>query len=382
MPLTQAEYDAIRVPLDAALAPAPPVIVQPPPVISPPGVQPISGAQLDLGACGESVLAGAIPPWEALTKRKAKRFLCSMSNRDLLDMMDEGQVVGTKFAAFNSKGSDPKNMIVRVFLNTNEWTVNGVLIHTLAETAAGRLDPAYKQQALDLVRLNFADATISLGHEANGGWYAHAAASDPAGYKAAFKRAAAIFRATPGSNFKILHCPANLRQQVAASLIEPDAADFDVYSVDVYNDNYANKGAPRDQQWLNVIYGGVEGLKYHEDRAVALGKPMIIPECATGYKFKVSGASTGTTQTGWPILPNPRTTDDGGGDDVWFWRGLLGRAKARPDLYLSVIPWQRGAIIDKLGLPRFNFDGWLGGPPEGGAMRLPLATAEFLAQIA
>jgi hypothetical protein len=139
----------------------------------------------------------------------------------------------------------------------------------------GAHDADFRSLARQLVDHGIATrAILRLGWEFNGDWFAWSATRDPAGYKAAFRRAVRVMRETaPG--LKIDWC-ANRGSSGGMRWTDAYPGDdvVDIISMDVY-DHY-NSG------WDDLVRGDA-GLQALQKFARAHGKPEAYPEwgCST-----------------------------------------------------------------------------------------------------
>jgi hypothetical protein len=171
-------------------------------------------------------------------------------------------------------------------------TVKGT---TLAEVASGKFDDNFKAVAASFVRTGYKDVTIRLGWEFNGGWYPWAAKADPQSFVAAWRHIVEVFRATPGTNFRFVWCPAQGVVQINPDKVYPGDDVVDVIATDLYNQTWTPTITTPEQRW-NELVNQPYGLKWLKGFAAAHNKPLAYPEWGTGT----------------------RPDGHGGGDDPYF----------------------------------------------------------------
>ena len=197
-------------------------------------------------------------------------------------------ISGLSWAAncWRSHGHPPLTM-------TLPLTTKGI---ALSSVAAGALDDEFKRAGESLVKNDYGDAIIRLGHEMNGGWYpwGNLADRDPGkrlrneeDFKSAFIRAVRILRSVPGSHFLIDWCPAGGEQQVAPALVYPGDQFVDIIGSDVYATAWGINH-PTAAQILPTLNKGW-GLDTVAAFSLKHGKPMSFPEMGVGDR--PSGAS-------------------------------------------------------------------------------------------
>lgn len=154
---------------------------------------------------------------------------------------------------------------------------------TLAEGAAGAYDAIFISTARALVQNGLADAVIRIGWEFNGDWMPWAAAHDPEGYKAYFRRIVGIMRETPGQKFRFEWCPNHGRKAMDPTDAYPGDDVVDIIGMDVYAETWGVDGSgpeERFQYYLDQPFG----LKWHRDFALARGKAISYPEWGVGTR--------------------------------------------------------------------------------------------------
>lgn len=154
---------------------------------------------------------------------------------------------------------------------------------TLAAAASGAYDAQFRQLAATIVAAGHGNAYLRIGWEFNGDWYAWAAASDPTSFKAAFRRVAGVMKGVPGASFQIVWNPSAGGGTVPADTYWPGDDTVDVVGLDVYNQSWRTPDKDPAIRWqgqLTQIYG----LNWLAQFSAAHGKPIIIPEWATGTR--------------------------------------------------------------------------------------------------
>ncbi len=209
---------------------------------------------------------------------------------------------------------------------------------TLQQGAAGNFDDKFRALAKLLASNGYGNATIRLGWEFNGGWYAWAAKKDPANWILYWQRIVTVMRSEPGTSFRFDWCSAQGLQQIAASDVYPGDAYVDVIGRDNYNQTWdASIVTPQDR-WNNIV-SEPYGLTWLQAFAAQHGKPISIPEWGTGT----------------------RPDGHGGGDDSYFVQQMAAWIKKNNVLYHNY--WDYSA-------PDYDAKLSLGSQPAAGAAYL------------
>lgn len=147
---------------------------------------------------------------------------------------------------------------------------------TLAQGAAGSYDHHFAQLAENLVAYGYGDATIRLGWEMNGNWFAWAGSTDPAAYIAYWQRIVDAMRAIDGSSFRFDWNPI-AGGDYPADALYPGDAWVDIVGLDVYDTGWWVGWEDPVNRWAELVYKPY-GLAWHRDFAAAHGKPISFPE--------------------------------------------------------------------------------------------------------
>jgi Glycosyl hydrolase family 26 len=153
---------------------------------------------------------------------------------------------------------------------------------TLAEEGTGAYAAHFQRLAQRLVSAGMGSATIRLGHELNGTWYAWSARPDPQAFVAAWRSVVTTMRAVPGASFSF-----DWNVAVGAGLNSFDARTaypgdtyVDTIGEDVY-DTWWGQPLPPEQRWARIVDPGgsaPQGLQFWADFAAAHGKPNSYAE--------------------------------------------------------------------------------------------------------
>jgi hypothetical protein len=152
---------------------------------------------------------------------------------------------------------------------------------SLESVAGGAGDAVFGQIADELVAAGLGAATIRLGWEFNGNWYAWAAGKDPAGFAAAFRRAVAIFRGTLGSSFVVEWCPNAGPSSSDAAAAWPGGDVVDLIGIDAYD--FGPPGSTPEARW-NKLLTEARGLDWVARFAASNGKRLAVGEWGTSDK--------------------------------------------------------------------------------------------------
>ena len=106
---------------------------------------------------------------------------------------------------------------------------------SLQAGARGDYDEHFRQLAQRLVAAGQGGVVIRPGWEFNGGWYRWSAASDPAAFRAYFRRIVTAMRSVQGGAFKFDWCPSLGQNSIPAADAYPGDAYVDYIGLDVYD---------------------------------------------------------------------------------------------------------------------------------------------------
>jgi hypothetical protein len=168
-------------------------------------------------------------------------------------------------------------------------------VSTLALGAAGNYDTNFTQIGNALVGGGFADATLRIGWEFNGGWYPWAAKKDPTNWVAFYKQIVKVMRAVPGSKIKFDWNPNLGTQQIAPPQVYPGDNVVDFIGMDAYDQYWGAGGSivsDPTTRW-NDLLNDTYGLNWLVTFGKAHNKPISFPE--------------------WGVMT--RSDGHGGGDD-------------------------------------------------------------------
>jgi hypothetical protein len=178
-------------------------------------------------------------------------------------------------------------------LATGDWRAVG---------AAGGYSVYARTLAANLVANGLGNATIRLGHEANGTWYPDNVGTTPTqwGQWKRFWRATALaMRSVPGSHFQFNWCIAAGYRAIPFSAYYPGDDVVNSIGVDVYD-----QAVPPGQNRWGYQLGRPGGVAAIARFARAHHKPLSVPE--------------------WGLVPSG--SSNGGGDDPAFVQGLVALA--------------------------------------------------------
>lgn len=155
---------------------------------------------------------------------------------------------------------------------------------SLKQGAAGAYDRHFAALGKLLVAKGYPDAYLRIGWEFNGGWYPWAAAKDPEGFKAYFRRIVTAFRSVPGQRFRIVWNPAQGQQQISPDKVYPGDDVVDVIALDLYNQSWRPQDAKDPKARWNNLLSQPYGLAWLREFASRHGKPIALPEWGTGTR--------------------------------------------------------------------------------------------------
>ena len=160
---------------------------------------------------------------------------------------------------------------------------------TLADGAAGRHDEVFRHVARTLVADGYAEATVRIGWEFNGDWMPWAAAGDPDGFIAYYRRIVAVMRGVEGTHFTFEWCPNHRRHAIDPPRAYPGDDVVDVIGMDVYDEIWNPIHADPTERW-SWYRDQPFGLRWHTDFAARHGKPIAYSEWGTGLRQDGHGA--------------------------------------------------------------------------------------------
>ena len=154
---------------------------------------------------------------------------------------------------------------------------------SLEAAAGGSYNDKYASVARQLVAGGDGNATIRLGWEMTGDWFAWSGIKDPAAYAGAFRQAVTAMRGVPGQHFTFDWNVA--MGQADPEPMYPGDAYVDLIGVDNYDASWSSDYSPsaHDQVWNHILTQNW-GLNWLASFATAHGKRMSIPEWGVVYK--------------------------------------------------------------------------------------------------
>lgn len=147
---------------------------------------------------------------------------------------------------------------------------------TLAQGAAGDFDHHFTRLAQNLVAYGYGDATIRLGWEMNGNWFAWTGQTDPTSFRAYWRNAVDAMRAVEGSSFRFDWNPI-AGGSFPVDTLYPGDAWVDIVGLDVYDQGWWPGWQDPVNRWHEIMYQPY-GLIWHREFAAAHGKPISFPE--------------------------------------------------------------------------------------------------------
>lgn len=152
---------------------------------------------------------------------------------------------------------------------------------TLADGAKGAFDQEFVLLAQQMVAAGYGDSYLRIGWEMNGNWYRWSAATDPASFRAYFRRIVHAFRSVPGQHFKIVWNPGLGALNLKAEQAWPGAGYVDVIGMDVYNTSWRPQDSDPASRW-DYLLTQPYGLNWLTAFAKSHRKPIALPEWGTG----------------------------------------------------------------------------------------------------
>jgi hypothetical protein len=154
---------------------------------------------------------------------------------------------------------------------------------SLQTAASGSYNSKYATVAKALVAGGDGNATIRLGWEMTGEWFAWSGVKDPAAYVGAFRQAVTAMRSVAGQHFTF---DWNIAMgQANPAPMYPGDAYVDLIGADNYDTSWATSYPPSDHARVwNHIVTQTYGLNWLSSFASQHGKRMSIPEWGVVYK--------------------------------------------------------------------------------------------------
>ncbi len=147
---------------------------------------------------------------------------------------------------------------------------------TLGLGASGAYDYHFTNLAQKLVAYGYGDATIRLGWEMNGNWFAWYGGNDPASFVTYWRRAVDAMRVVSGASFRFDWNPI-VGGSYPADVLYPGDDWVDVIGLDVYDQGWWPGWEDPTNRWNELVWQPF-GLAWHRDFAAAHGKPISFPE--------------------------------------------------------------------------------------------------------
>jgi len=161
---------------------------------------------------------------------------------------------------------------------------------TLADGAAGKDDQYFRSFAEQLVQGNQAQATIRIGWEMTGDWFAWNGQKDPTNWVLAYRKAVDAMRSVPGQQF-------TFDWNVSLGFADPEPlypgdAYVDIIGADHYDVSFSSSYAPTDHEkvWQHYL-DQPKGLTWLAGFAKAHGKRMSFPEWGLSNRCDAHGGN-------------------------------------------------------------------------------------------
>lgn len=158
--------------------------------------------------------------------------------------------------------------------------VNGA---SFSAVASGAYDGQFRQLAMTIVANGHSNALLRIGWEFNGNWYPWNANSNPAGFKAAFRRVVTVMRSVPGAQFGIVWNPGIGSGTVTPDALWPGDDVVDLIGLDMYNQSWRPQDADPVIRWQSHLTD-IYGLNWLATFSAAHRKRIAFPEWATGTR--------------------------------------------------------------------------------------------------
>ncbi len=219
----------------------------------------------------------ALPAFEAFSGRKVERTVDALSQETWASLESSIDWITGCW-----KGSGVKlTLSVPMMPKSNGGS--------LQDGAKGEHDEVYRHVARALVANGYPEATVRIGWEFNGDWMPWAAAKDPDGYIAYFRRIVAVMRGVEGTRFQFNWCPNHRRHAIDPTRAYPGDDVVDVVGMDVYDEIWSPLHADADERWAWYLDQPF-GLRWHKAFAAEHGKPIAYDEWGTGLRPDGHGA--------------------------------------------------------------------------------------------
>jgi hypothetical protein len=153
---------------------------------------------------------------------------------------------------------------------------------TLETAATGAYNGYFKTLATDMIANGAANATIRLGWEMSGNWFAWTGVNDPTAFAAAYRQVVTTMRSVAGEHFTFDWDPA--LGQTDPTQMYPGDAYVDVVSADTYDNSWAwNFAASNHTAVWNEVLTENWGLNWLASFASQHGKRLALPEWGVRY---------------------------------------------------------------------------------------------------
>ncbi len=159
----------------------------------------------------------------------------------------------------------------------------------LRDCAAGKYNRAWSSIGRQAVRYGHPDASMRLGWEFNGNWFAWRAAGQEWAYRSCFRQAVTAMRRVPGQRFSFVWNPNIGDQAMPAERAYPGDRYVTYVSVDIYDYSWINyrgnrpSTAAKHREW-NRRLNGSHGLAFWSRFARTHGKPLAFSEWGLAWR--------------------------------------------------------------------------------------------------
>lgn len=178
--------------------------------------------------------------------------------------------------------------------------------------ARGEYDHSFVALARAMVSYGQESAFLRIGWEMNGDWYRWSAGSDPAAWRAYYRRIVSAMRSVAGQKFRLTWSINLGASNMPAELAYPGNDIVDHIGVDAYDDDWGAGNATATDRWQYLLKQD-HGLNWAVAFAKAHGKRLAIPE--------------------WGLDVAQTDNRGGGGDDPYYIQQMLAWATANKVLY-------------------------------------------------
>ncbi len=173
---------------------------------------------------------------------------------------------------------------------------------SVAAGARGAYNGYFHKLAQNLVHYGAGTASLRIGWEMNGNWYAWSAVSDPAAWIAYYRNIVTTMRSVPGARFTFIWNPNIGTRTMDAETAYPGDAYVDQIGVDIYDWEWNTPDATPQSRWA-WIATHQNGLDWVASFARRHHEPISLPE--------------------WGLAQRHENMNGGGGDDPYFISHLL-----------------------------------------------------------